>query len=134
MALSLVDYGVPDSRAEVYRQFLMGLAARARVSEDDVAVAALGVAWTELIGRGLRAADHYTWRSILGGALDRLAVLPAWRGHAATANGTLELAQRMGVLTRLDSDSGLSPLHDSFADFLAARAIIRGETRAARQA
>lgn len=130
MALSLVDDGVPDSRAEVYRQFLTGLAVRARVSEDDVALAALGVAWAELIGRGLRAADHYTWRSVLGAVLDQLAVLPAWRGHAGTAEGTLELAQRMGVLTRLvDPDSGLAPLHDSFADFLAARAIIRGETR-----
>jgi hypothetical protein len=127
MALSLVDDGVPDSRAEVYRQFLTGLAARAQVSEDDVALAGLGVAWAELIGRGRRDADHYTWRSVLGDALDRLAVLPAWRGHAGTANGTLELAQRTGVLTRLDSDSGLGPLHDSFADFLAARAIARGE-------
>jgi hypothetical protein len=60
--------------------------------------------------------------------LDRLAVLPEWRGHAATANATLDLAQHMGVLTRLDPDSGLSPLHESFADFLAARAIARGET------
>jgi len=128
MALSLIDDGVPDSRAEVYRQFLTGLAARARVSDDDVALAALGVAWAELIGRGLRAADHYTWRSALGAVLDQLAVLPAWRGHAATAEGTLELAQRMGVLTRLDPDSGLAPLHDSFADFLAARTIARGET------
>ena len=128
MALSVVDDGVPDTRAEVYRQFLMGLAVRARVSEDDVALAALGVAWADLIGRGLHAADHYTWRSLLGRVLDRLARLPAWRGHAATAIGTLELAQRIGVLARLDSDSGLSPLHDSFADFLAARAIARGET------
>jgi len=128
MALSLVGDGVPDSRAEVYRQFLKGLAARARVSEDDVALAALGVAWAGLIDRGLHAADHYTWRSILGTVLDQLALLPAWRGHAATAEGTLEMAQRTGVLTRLEPDSGLAPLHDSFADFLAARAIIRGET------
>ena len=128
MALSLIDDDVPDSRAEVYRQFLTGLAVRARVSENDVALAALGVAWAELIDRGLRAADHYTWRSVLGAVLDQLAALPAWRGHAATAEGTLDLAQRMGVLTRLDPDSGLAPLHDSFADFLAARAIIRGET------
>ena len=128
IALSLIDDDVPDSRAEVYRQFLTGLAVRARVSEDDVALAALGVAWAELIDRGLRAADHYTWRSVLGAVLDQLAALPAWRGHAATAEGTLDLAQRMGVLTRLDPDSGLAPLHDSFADFLAARAIIRGET------
>jgi len=128
MALSLIDDGVPESRAEVYRQFLTGLAARARASEDVVALAALGVAWAELIDRGLRAADHYTWRSVLGAVLDQLAVLPAWRGHSATAEGTLELAQRMGVLTQLDPDSGLAPLHDSFADFLAARAMIRGET------
>lgn len=128
MALSLIDDGVPDSRAEVYRQFLTGLAARARASEDDVALAALGVAWAELIDRGLRVADHYTWRSVLGAVLHQLAVLPAWRGHAATAEGTLELAQRIGVLTWLDPDSGLAPLHDSFADFLAARAIARGET------
>jgi hypothetical protein len=128
MALSLADTGVPESRAEVYRQFLQGLAALAGVSDDDVGLAAVGAAWAQLIARDLRAADHYTWRSVLGATLEGFALLPTWRGHSGTAEGVLELAQRVGLLTRLDSDSGLAPLHDSFADFLAARAIARGET------
>lgn len=127
MALSLSGDGVPRSRAEVYEQFIHGLVARAGVDDDDVNLAALGVAWAEMIGHGQRAADHYSWRLALGTALDGLAALPAWRGHTSTAETALATALRTGLLTRPDADSGLVPLHDSFADFLAARAIVRAE-------
>jgi hypothetical protein len=128
MALSLSrDDGVPDTRAEVYQQFLRGLVIRARVSDDDVSVTALGRAWAQMIGRDLRAADHYTWRSALGAALDELGGRSAWRGHTSDAGTALEIAQRIGLLARADLDGGLEPLHDSFADFLAARTIVRGE-------
>jgi hypothetical protein len=49
----------------------------AGVADDDAGLAALGVAWAEMIGRGQRAADHYSWRLALGTALDGLAALPA---------------------------------------------------------
>ena len=127
MVLSLSGDGVPQTRAEVYEQFLRGLVARARVAEDDVGLAALGVAWAQMIGRDQRTADHYSWRLALGAALDGLAALPAWRGHTSTAESALETAQRTGLLIRRDPDSGLAPLHDSFADFLAARTIVRRE-------
>jgi hypothetical protein len=127
MALSLASDGLPGSRAEVYEQFTRGLIVRAGTADDDVAFAALGVAWAEMISKDQRTADHYNWRRSLGAALDRLAALPAWRGHASTAEIALSAAQRAGLLVRRDPDSGLAPLHDSFADFLAARAIARGE-------
>jgi len=127
MVLSLSGGGVPHTRAEVYEQFLRGLVARARVADDDAGLAALGAAWAQMIGRDQRTADHYSWRLALGAALDDLAALPAWRGHTSTAELALETAQRTGLLVRRDPDSGLAPLHDSFADFLAARAIVRGE-------
>lgn len=127
MALSMSGDGVPRSRAELYEQFIRGLIARAGAADDDPGLAALGVAWADLIGRGQRTADHYSWRLALGVALERLAGLPAWRGHAGTAESALAVAQRAGLLARSDGDSGLAPLHDSFADFLAARAIVRQE-------
>lgn len=127
MALSLSSDGVPHSRAEVYEQFIRGLVARAGAADDDVDIAALGVAWAEMISRDQRTTDHYSWRLALGTALDDLAALPAWRGHTSTAERALATAQRTGLLTRSDPDSGLAPLHDSFADFLAAQAIVRQE-------
>jgi hypothetical protein len=127
MALSLSGDGIPRSRAEVYEQFIRGLVARAGVADDDPGLAALGVAWAEMISRDQRTADHYSWRLALGTALDDLAAFPAWRGHTSTAETALETAQRTGLLIRHDPDSGLAPLHDSFADFLAARAIVRQE-------
>jgi hypothetical protein len=129
MALSLADDGLPDSRAEVYEQFTRGLIARAGAADDDAGFAALGVAWAKMISLGQRTADHYIWRRSLGTALDHLATLPTWRGHASTVEISLAAAQRAGLLVRRDPDSGLAPLHDSFADFLAARAIARGEAR-----
>ena len=127
MALSLSDDGVPRSRAEVYEQFIHGLVTRAGVADDDAGLAALGVAWAEMIGRGQRAADHYSWRLALGTALDGLAALPAWRGHTSTAETAMTTAKRTGLLNRPDADAGLAPVHDSFADFLAAKAIVRQE-------
>lgn len=127
MALSLSDDGVPRSRAEVYEQFIHGLVTRAGVADDDVGLAALGVAWAEMIGRGQRAADHYTWRLALGTALDSLTALPAWRGHTSTAETAMTTAKRTGLLNRPDADAGLAPAHDSIADFLAAKAIVRQE-------
>jgi hypothetical protein len=127
MALSLSGDGLPGSRAEVYEQFIRGLVARTGAADDDVGIAALGVAWAEMISRDQRVADHYSWRLSLGNALDRLAELPAWRGHTGTAETALAAAQRIGFLTRHDPDSGLAPMHDSIADFLAARAIVRQE-------
>lgn len=127
MALALQGDGVPRTRAEAYEQFVRGLTARARVPGEDVGLAALGVAWAAMIGRDQRTAGYYSWRAELGAALDKLAALPAWRGHAGTAETALDVAQRTGLLVLSDPDSGLAPLHDSFADFLAARAIARGE-------
>lgn len=127
MALSVSADGVPDSRAEVYQQFLRGLATRARLSHSEPYAAALGAAWAQLIGRGLRTADHYTWLSSLSTALGEFLSLPVWAGQSSTPGDVLARAQAMGLLTRLDPDGGLAPLHDSFADYLAARAITRGE-------
>lgn len=127
MALSVSADRVPDSRAEVYQQFLCGLAARAYQSDSEPHVAALGAAWAQLIGRGPRAADHYTWLSSLSTALGELLSLPVWAGQHCTPGDVLARAPAMGLLTRLEPDGGLAPLHDSFADYLAARAITRGE-------
>src|SRR6266699_5083004 len=72
---------------------IYGLVARAGVADDDAGLAALGVAWAEMIGRGQRAADHYSWRLALGTALDHLAALPAWRGHTSTAETAMTTAK-----------------------------------------
>jgi hypothetical protein len=128
MALNVAANGVPGSRAEVYQQFLRGLAARAGFGDEDIHLAAIGAAWVGLIGRGLRTTDHYTWQLSLSAAVADLHKLAEWRGWDCTPAVALSRAQSMGLLVRLDPDSGLAPLHDSFADYLAARAIARGHT------
>jgi hypothetical protein len=118
--------GVIESRSQVYREFLAGLAARARLVDTDITFAALGMAWSELLAGSRRATDSYEWRQLLAGALEGLDGIGAFTGHAATAGQVLAEAQAMGLLVRPDLDAGLVPLHDSFADYLAGVAVARG--------
>jgi hypothetical protein len=118
--------GVIESRSQVYREFLAGLAARARLVDTDVTFAALGVAWSDLLAGSRRATDGYEWRQLLAGALERLDGIGAFTGHTTTAGQVLTEAQAMGLLVRPDLDAGLVPLHDSFADYLAGVAVARG--------
>jgi hypothetical protein len=118
--------GAIQSRPQVYREFLAGLGARARLVDTDVTLAALGMAWSELLAGSRRATDGYEWRQLLAGALERLDGIGAFAGHATTAGQVLTEAQAMGLLVRPDLDAGLVPLHDSFADYLAGVAVARG--------
>jgi hypothetical protein len=127
MAIAVREQGGSvDSRPQVYREFLAGLAARAGLVETDTRFAALGMAWSELLAGSHRAADGYEWRRLVAEALDRLARTAPFAGHGVTAGQVLEDAQAMGLLTRPDLDVGLVPLHDSFADYLAGAAVAHG--------
>jgi hypothetical protein len=118
--------GSIQSRPQVYREFLAGLAARARLVDTDVTFAALGMAWSELLAGSRRATDGYEWRQLLAAALERLDGTGAFAGHATTAGQVLDEAQATGLLVRPDLDAGLVPLHDSFADYLAGVAVAHG--------
>jgi hypothetical protein len=127
MAVSVGEHGGPiESRPQVYREFLVGLAARAQLVETDTCFAALGMAWSDLLATSRRAADGYEWRRLLAGTLGRLDGVGDFAGHMVTANEVLKDAQAIGLLTRPDLDAGLVPLHDSFADYLAGAAVARG--------
>jgi hypothetical protein len=117
--------GSIQSRPQVYREFLAGLAARARLVDTDVTFAALGMAWSELLAGSRRATDGYEWRQLLAVALERLDGTGAFAGHATNAGLVLAEAQAMGLLVRPDLDAGLVPLHDSFADYLAGVTLAR---------
>ncbi|MCM4080623.1 hypothetical protein [Paractinoplanes hotanensis] len=124
MALSVSAEGVPETRAAVYDQFMRGIAFRAGRNHDDVRIDALGAAWATSIGRGQRTADHYMWRVALANTLERVGQVPSGCG-AVDPLDALDFIQSTGLLVRLDPDSGLAPMHDSVADYLAARAIHR---------
>ena len=85
MALSLSGDGVPAAGPRCTSSSSAGSWRAPGRPMMMLGLAALGVAWAEMIGRGQRAADHYSWRLALGTALDDLAALPAWRGHTSTA-------------------------------------------------
>ena len=127
MAAAISHHGVPDSRAAVYRQFLDGLVARAHIADPEPAFAAFSVAWARLIGVNRRSIDRYSWPSELAASLEHLETVPRWRGARCTPTRALTVAADVGLLTSLDPEGGLAPLHDSFADFLAGRAMASGD-------
>lgn len=127
MALAVAaETSAIGDRPHVYEQFLHGLAARARIEDPEFDLLALGGAYAALIKTGERAADTYTFRDLLDSSRQRAEQLPAWRGTTSSATEILSRVRDIGLLCRPGPDSGLTPLHDSFADYLAAAAVARG--------
>jgi hypothetical protein len=127
MALAVSGDCVPSSRAAVHEEFLRGLVARSGVAHPELTMSAFGVAWARLIGMNRRTTDHYGWLVALNQAITRLSNGPVWRGAELSGTELLAKGQALGLVSRIDPDGGLAPLHDSFADFLAGRAMSRGD-------
>lgn len=127
MALAVAaDARALDDRPHVYEQFLHGLAARARAEDPEFDLLVLGGAYASLMKSGERTANAYTFRDLLESSRQRAEQLPAWRGTTTSAAEILSRVTGIGLLHRSGPDSGLTPLHDSFADYLAATAVTRG--------
>ena len=127
MALELVDGGIEFSdRASVYALTVDRMAARANVVDIRIASAALGIVFGRLLDEGRRFANPLEWARLFdeaGAALEKAGVVSA-------RSDVRDAVERSGLVNEVVTGIGQTqirvPVHDSFADYFAARAHADG--------
>jgi hypothetical protein len=127
LALELVDGGVAfTDRASVYSLTVDLMAARANVADIRIASAALGIVFGRLLDSGRRYANPLEWARLLDDAsavLEDAGVVPA-------RDTVQDAVERSGLINAVMKGIGQTricvPVHDSFADYFAARAHADG--------
>lgn len=127
LALQLVAGGVPfTDRASVYELTVARMSDRANGGDVRLAVAVLGVVFAELLNEGRRYANPLEWERMIA----RAAVFLEERGVATDVAAIREGVARSGlvnaVITGIGNTTLRVPIHDSFADYFAARAHADG--------
>lgn len=127
LALRLVAGGVPfTDRASVYELTVSRMADRANAGDVRIAAAVLGVVFADLLDEGRRYANPLEWERMIAGA----AALLEERGIAADVAALREAVDRSGLVNAVITGIGYTtlrvPVHDSFADYFAARAHADG--------
>ncbi|GAA1874497.1 hypothetical protein GCM10009715_21510 [Paeniglutamicibacter psychrophenolicus] len=127
LALQLVAGGVPfTDRASVYELTVSRMSDRANGGDVRLAVAVLGVVFAELLDEGRRYANPLEWERMVAGA----AVFLEERGVATDVAAIREAVARSGLVNAVITGIGRTtlrvPVHDSFADYFAARAHADG--------
>lgn len=127
LALQLVASGVSfTDRASVYELTVSRMANRVNAGDVRIAVAMLGVVFTELLNEGRRYANPLEWERMLADA----ATFLEERGVAADVAAVRESLARSGLVNAVITGIGHTtlrvPVHDSFADYFAARAHADG--------
>lgn len=127
LALQLVVGGVPfTDRASVYDLTVSRMSHRANAGDLRLAVAVLGVVFAELLDEGRRYANPLEWERMISGA----AMLFEERGIATDVAAIREAVARSGLVNAVITGIGQTmlrvPVHDSFADYFAARAHADG--------
>lgn len=127
LALQLVASGVSfTDRASVYELTVSRMANRMNAGDVRLAVAMLGVVFAELLNDGRRYANPLEWERMLAGA----ATFLEERGVAADVAAVRESVARSGLVNAVITGIGHTtlrvPVHDSFADYFAARAHADG--------
>lgn len=127
LALQLVAGGVRfTDRASVYGLTVSRMADRVNAGDVRIEVAVLGVVFAELLNEGRRYANPLEWERMLAGA----AALLEERGVATDVAAVREAVARSGLVNAVITGIGHTtlrvPVHDSFADYFAARAHADG--------
>ncbi|GAA5229900.1 ATP-binding protein [Arthrobacter cryoconiti] len=127
LALQLVAGGIPfTDRASVYESTVSRMSDRANGGDVRLAVAVLGVVFAELLDEGRRYANPLEWERMIAGA----AVFLEERGVATDVAAIREAVARSGLVNAVITGIGHTtlrvPVHDSFADYFAARAHADG--------
>lgn len=127
LALELVAGGTTfTDRASVYELTVERMAARTNVADIRIASAALGIVFARLLDEGRRYANPLEWARLLKeaeAALEALGVVSARGevGQAVVRSGLVNV-----VVTAIGQTGLRVPVHDSFADYFAARAHADG--------
>ncbi|MHA7190521.1 NACHT domain-containing protein [Arthrobacter sp. MDT2-16] len=127
LTLQLVVGGVLfTDRASVYELTVSRMSYRANGGDIRLAVAVLGVVFAELLNEGRRFANPLEWERMIAGA----AVFLEQRGVATDVTAIREAVARSGLINAVITGIGYTtlrvPVHDSFADYFAARAHADG--------
>jgi len=127
LALQLVAGGVPvTDRASVYELTVSRMSDRANAGDVRLAVAVLGVVFAELLDEGRRYANPLEWERMIAGA----AAFLEERGVATDVAAVRDAVARSGLVNAVITGIGHTtlrvPVHDSFADYFAARAHADG--------
>jgi len=127
MGLSLLADGRdPQSVEQLYGEFVSGLAARTGVQRPDSALAAAGLCCTELVAEERFEADAYWWRSSMRTALNTLSGQGVFELGDLSAEAAIAALVEIGLLHERGAAVQLGFLHDSFRDYIGARALIEG--------
>lgn len=127
LALELVAGGTAfTDRASVYELTVDRMAARTNVADIRIASAALGIVFARLLDQGRRYANSLEWARLFneaGSALESAGAVtePSEVGEAVERSGLVN-----AVMTGIGQTRLRVPVHDSFADFFAARAHADG--------
>lgn len=127
LALELVAGGVPfTDRASVYAGSVERMAVRTNAGDVRIASAMLGVLFARLLDQGKRYANPLEWERLFS---ESAALLQA-HGIATEVAQIREAVARSGlvnaIVTGIGSTTLKGPVHDSFADYFAARAHADG--------
>jgi hypothetical protein len=126
MALQLAAAGSDvESVSSLYDGFVARLAERSQLGQEmETPLGVLGLVCVELVEQERFALDRWSWLL----SMERAIATLTKRGLVddLTAVDVLEAMQRVGLLVSDADQSGFSLLHDSFRDWLTARAIAGG--------
>jgi energy-coupling factor transporter ATP-binding protein EcfA2 len=112
--------GAASNPALIFHTVISGIAEDAACSDASVLTAGLGIAYAALLDRQKRYCDTLEWGSLLTQSAQRLAEA----GHSVTVQRLREFGFETGIVRSAPFDA-VRPIHDSFADFLAAVAWSR---------
>jgi len=123
LALELVVGGTAfTDRASLYELTIDRMAARTNVADIRLASAALGIVFARLLDEGRRYASPLEWARLFNEASATLEAL----GLVTATNEVREAIERSGLVNAVVTGIGQTrlrvPVHDSFADYFAARA------------
>lgn len=104
--------------ASVFRTIVRAISADCGYSNASQLEVGLGMAFSRLLDEGRRYSDTFGWV----GLLEEVAAQLASHGHQLTAGELREFGSETG-LVRVSQLDVIRPLHDAFADYLAAAAI-----------
>lgn len=123
LALELVFGGVEfTDRASVYRLTIDRMSVRTNAGEVSIASAVLGIVFARLLDEGKRYANPLEWARLFSEGATLLQQL----GVVTDAGAVREAVERSGLVNSVVTGIGQTSLrvavHDSFADYFAARA------------
>ena len=126
MALRLWrDGGAPTTRMELYAAAVQALRDRSDASLSEGLLEVISRAALRLVEDGLYEADGYWWLVALREAMETVSAEGVFELDVSTGEAAVEAGRAIGLLRTSAEGSALGFLHDSFRDFLVARALER---------